>query len=325
MTNKTLKIDIKLDKLARKVAQANKNEVMQISQEKMNDKTIDEFIKKLEEKSHRDENGIEFWYARQLQEILEYVSWDKFQLPLKKAKNACQDSGIDVDCNFSHVGKIVETGVATKEINDYKLSRYACYLIAQNADTRKKIVAFAQTYFAVQTRRQEIDDLELNKLSENEKRIHLRHDIKKHNNILSSVAKGAGVVEPLDYAMFQNAGYKGLYDGKTKQDIAKHKGLSKKDDILDHMGSEELGANIFRITQTAAKIEREKIKGKQQANIAHFEVGKKIRQTIEEIGGTMPENLPVAENIKRLEQKQKKLAKSKLKNTIDNATKHKPQ
>jgi len=312
MTNKTLKIDIKLDKLARKVAQANKNEVMQISQEKMNDKTIDEFIKKLEEKSHRDENGIEFWYARQLQEILEYVSWDKFQLPLKK--NACQDSGIDVDCNFSHAGKIVETGVATKEINDYKLSRYACYLIAQNADTRKKIVAFAQTYFAVQTRRQEIDDLELNKLSENEKRIHLRHDIKKHNNILSSVAKGAGVVEPLDYAMFQNAGYKGLYDGKTKQD-----------DILDHMGSEELGANIFRITQTAAKIEREKIKGKQQANIAHFEVGKKIRQTIEEIGGTMPENLPVAENIKRLEQKQKKLAKSKLKNTIDNATKHKPQ
>jgi len=276
MTNKTLKIDIKLDKLAKKVAQANKNEVMQISPEKISDKTIDEFIKKLEEKSHRDENGIEFWYARQLQEILEYSQWRRFADVIEKAKVACEQVGQSINCHFADVGKIVETGVATKEINDYKLSRYACYLIAQNADTRKKIVAFAQTYFAVQTRRQEIDDLELNKLSENEKRIHLRHDIKKHNNILSSVAKGAGVVEPLDYAMFQNAGYKGLYAGKTKQDIAKHKGLSKKDDILDHMGSEELGANIFRITQTAAKIEREKIKGKQQANIAHFEVGKKI-------------------------------------------------
>ena len=138
MTNKTLKIDIKLDKLARKVAQANKNEVMQISQEKMNDKTIDEFIKKLEEKSHRDENGIEFWYARQLQEILEYVSWDKFQLPLKKAKNACQDSGIDVDYHFSRMGKMVEAGVATKEINDYKLSRYACYLQKKLAKSKIK-------------------------------------------------------------------------------------------------------------------------------------------------------------------------------------------
>jgi len=309
--NKTFKVDMEFDELVERVAQTDGKEVIQVSQDKMNDKTLDEFIKKLEEKSHRDEDGIEFWYARQLQEILEYGSWDKFQSPLKKAQIACQESGIDVDCNFSLVGKIVETGIATKEIDDYKLSRYACYLIAQNADARKKIVAFAQTYFAVQTRRQEIEDLELSRLGENEKRIHLRHDIRKHNSILSSVAKGAGVVEPLDYAMFQNAGYKGLYDGKTKQDIARHKGLSKKDDILDHMGSEELGANIFRITQTAAKIEREKIKGKQQANKTHFEVGQKIRQTIQEIGGTMPENLPVAENIKKVEQKQKKLEKSK--------------
>jgi len=309
--NKTFKVDMGLDELVERVAQTDGKEVIQVSQEKMNDKTLDEFIKKLEEKSHRDENGIEFWYARQLQEILEYSQWRRFEEVINKAKIACEQIEQPINSHFANVGKIVEAGISSKEIDDYKLSRYACYLIAQNADARKKIVAFAQTYFAVQTRRQEIEDLELSRLSENEKRIHLRHDIKKHNSILSSVAKGAGVIEPLDYAMFQNAGYKGLYDGKTRQDIARHKGLSKKDDILDHMGSEELGANIFRITQTAAKIEREKIKGKQQANKTHFEVGQKIRQTIQEIGGTMPENLPVAENIKKVEQKQKKLEKSK--------------
>jgi DNA-damage-inducible protein D len=310
--NDIIKVDMSFGELTERIAQTKQEEVVQIVKEEMNDKTLDEFIKRLEENINKDENEVEFWYARKLQEILEYSQWRRFEDVINRAKISCEQIGQPADSHFAKVGKIVEAGISSKEIEDFKLSRYACYLIAQNADARKKIVAFAQTYFAVQTRRQEIEDLELSRLGENEKRIHLRHDIRKHNSILSSVAKSAGVIEPLDYAMFQNAGYKGLYDGKTKQDIAKHKGLSKKDDILDHMGSEELGANIFRITQTAAKIEREKIKGKQQANKTHFEVGQKIRQTIQEIGGTMPENLPVAENIKKVEQKQKKLEKAKL-------------
>ena len=299
--NDIIKVDMSFEELTKRIAQTKQEEVIQISKESMNDKTLDEFIKRLEANINHDENGVEFWYARDLQKILEYGEWRSFENVIKKAQIACKTFEQPADCHFVDITKMVEGGVAPVPIQDFQLTRYACYLIAQNADARKKIVAFAQTYFAVQTRRQEIEDLELSRLGENEKRIHLRHDIRKHNSILSSVAKSAGVIEPLDYAMFQNAGYKGLYDGKTKQDIAKHKGLSKKDDILDHMGSEELGANIFRITQTAAKIEREKIKVKQQANKTHFEVGQKIRQTIQEIGGTMPENLPVAENIKKVE------------------------
>ena len=201
---------------------------------------------------------------------------------------------------------------SSRIVEDYNLTRYACYLIAQNADVKKKIVAFAQAYFSVQTRRQEIDDIKMQQMSENEKRIHLREDIKKHNSILSGVAKEAGVIEPLDYAIFNNEGYKGLYNGRTAKDIAKERNLPQ-NKILDYMGSEELGANIFRITQTAAKIKRDNIKDKHIANQAHYAVGKKVRQTIRELDGTMPEDLPIEKNINKVKSEQKKLAKKMLK------------
>jgi len=207
---------------------------------------------------------------------------------------------------------------AVRQMESVKLSRYACYLIVQNADPSKEVVALGQTYFAVQTRLQEIKQMdEYNRLSsEDEKRLFLRDEMAKHNIQLASAAKDAGVIEPIDYAIFQNHGYKGLYGGLDAKDIHKKKGLIKSQQILDHMGSTELAANLFRATQTEEKLRRENIQGKQKANQTHFEVGKKVRQTIKEIGGTMPENLPVADSIKVLERKSEK--SQLLKGRIDN-------
>lgn len=287
------------------------SDIINIQQEEIT--TLDEFIKKLEENAKKDENGVEYWSARDLQNVLEYSKWSNFENVINRAKTSCQTFGKPVNSHFADIGKVVDNGgVAPQIIKDYKLTRYACYLIAQNADAKKKIVAFAQAYFSVQTRRQEIDDIKMQQMSENEKRIQLREDIKKHNSILSGVAKEAGVIEPLDYAIFNNEGYKGLYDGRTAKDIAKERNLPQ-NKILDYMGNEELGANIFRITQTAAKIKRENIKDKHTANQAHYAVGKKVRQTIEEIGGTMPEDLPIEKNINKVKSDQKKLAKKMLK------------
>jgi len=203
---------------------------------------------------------------------------------------------------------------AIHQYPSYKLSRYACYLIVQNADPNKKIVALGQTYFAVQTRLQEIRQMEeYNQLStEDEKRLFLRNEMAKHNSQLAAVAKDAGVIEPIDYAIFQNHGYMGLYGGLDAKAIHAKKGLKKSQQILDHMGSTELAANLFRATQTEEKLKREQIKGKQKANQTHFEVGKKVRKTIQEIGGEMPENLPAADSIKKLEPK---VEKRKLKNS----------
>lgn len=269
---------------------------------------FDTFITRLEANINTDENGVEFWYARELQKILEYGEWRNFERIIDKAKTACEHTGKSVNDYFVDVNKIVETGVATKEIDDYKLTRYACYLIAQNADARKKIVAFAQTYFAVQTRRQEIEDGNIRNLSENERRIHLRLEIKEHNKSLASTAKSFGVIEPLDYASFQNAGYKGLYAGKTKSDIAKRKGIAKNDDILDHMGSVELAANWFRVTQTEEQLKKDNIHGKQNANNTHFEVGKRVRDTMV----NKPENLETPQkSIKQIEKENKKSLKPK--------------
>ena len=273
--------------------------------------TLDEFIKKLEANAKKDENGIEYWSARDLQKVLGYSKWSNFENVIDRAKTSCQTFGKPVNSHFADIGKLVDNGgVAPQIIKDYQLTRYACYLIAQNADAKKKIVAFAQAYFAVQTRRQEIEDLQLNQLTEDQRRLKLRDDIIGYNKALGKQAQQAGVN---NYGAFHNAGYKGLYNGETKADIARRKGLTQMDDILDYMNSEELAANMFRITQTTAKIQRERIKGEYNANQAHFEVGQKVRKAIEDIGGTMPENLPVAQNIKQIKKEQKKLEKDKLK------------
>ena len=259
-----------------------------------------------------NDNGVEYWLARDFQTILQYSSWDKFLNVVEKAKEACRNSGHNPADHFSHMVKMVSIGSgAQRETEDIKLSRYACYLIIQNADPAKEIVALGQTYFAVQTRRQELSD-EFGKFeSDEEKRLFLRQQMKEHNRYLASAAKEAGVVKSLDYAIFQDHGYKGLYGGLGQVDIHRRKGLKKGQKILDHMGSTELAANLFRATQTEDKLRRENIRGKDKANQAHFEVGKKVRQTIKELGGTMPESLPSAENIKKIASKNRKQIKNK--------------
>ncbi len=223
---------------------------------------------------------------------------------IDRAKEACLNSGQLVNDHFEDVLEMITLGkTAQREVESVKLSRYACYLIVQNADPGKEVVALGQTYFAVQTRLQEIRQMdEYNSLStEDERRLFLRNEMAKHNVQLASAAKDAGVIEPIDYAIFQNHGYMGLYGGLDAKGIHQRKGLKKSQQILDHMGSTELAANLFRATQTEEKLKRESIKGKQKANKTHFEVGKKVRQTINELGGEMPENLPVAESIKKIE------------------------
>jgi len=257
---------------------------------------------------HTNEIGQEFWSARELFKVLEYIKWDKFLKVIEKAKEACNNSGFEVLDHFPHVEKMVQIGSgALKDVGDLHLSRYACYLIVQNADPRKEIVALGQTYFAIQTRKQEIIEDEFNKIgNEVEKRLFLRKEMAEHNKKLADAAKDAGVIQPWEYAIFQNHGYMGLYNGLGAKEIHSKKGLKKNENILDHMGSTELAANLFRATQTEEKLKRDKVKGKENANKTHFEVGKKVRVTIEELGGTMPEDLPTAESIKKIEQKKDK-------------------
>jgi DNA-damage-inducible protein D len=251
-----------------------------------------------------DENGNEYWGARKLSKVLEYSEFRHFLPVVERAKEACNNSGHSVADHFEDYLEEIEHGKGAKQKYDsVKLSRYACYLIVQNADPSKEVVAQGQTYFAVQTRLQEIRQMEeYNRLaSEDEKRLFLRDEMKRHNIQLADAAKGAGVIEPLDYSIFQNHGYMGLYGGLDAKGIHKNKGLKKSQNILDHMGSTELAANLFRATQTEEKLRRDNIKGKQQANKTHFDIGEKVRKTIEDIGGTMPEDLPVADSIKKLE------------------------
>lgn len=257
---------------------------------------------------HENEYGEEFWCARELQLALEYKRWDKFSNVIEKAILACETSENTVSEHFSHVGKTspMPNG-GFKEIDDYELSRYACYLIVQNADPRKKIVALGQSYFAVKTRQQELIE-NFEDLTEDLKRLAIRNEMKAHNKSLAEAAGLAGVTEPRDFAIFQNKGYQGLYGGLNRKDIHARKGLKKSQDILDHMGSTELAANLFRATQTEEKLRKENIIGKNAANQTHYEVGKKVRQTITELGGTMPEDLPTpSKSIKQIEREQKRL------------------
>ena len=249
---------------------------------------------------HIDDDGNEYWYARELQRVLEYKRWDKFYNVIESAQVACSISNYNVLDHFSQVGKMVDIGSNTsRNIVDYKLSRYACYLIAQNGDSRKKVIALAQTYFAIQTRKQELLEKEYNNLTEDEKRIYQRNQARKGNYNLNKTAVNSGVK---DLARFHNAGYKGLYNGETADDIFKRKKLRYREDILDNMGSEELADNIFRIAQTDAKLKRDNVDNEYTANSVHFKVGKKVRNTIKELGGTMPEDLPTPDkSLKELE------------------------
>ena len=253
---------------------------------------------------HIDNEGNEFWYARELQEILGYKEWRKFKGVIKRAKTACNNSNITHSDHFVGIDKMVSIGSKTsRKVEDYKLSRYACYLIAQNGDSRKRVIALAQTYFAIQTRKQEITEKEYRYLTEDEKRIYRRRQVKNGNYNLNKTAVKSGVK---DLARFHNAGYKGLYNGETADDIFKRKKLRYREDILDNMGSEELADNIFRIAQTDAKLKRECVDNEYTANSVHYEVGKEIRDSIKRLGGTMPENLPTPKkSLKELERKSK--------------------
>ena len=263
--------------------------------------------KMFENIKHTGENGEEFWYARELQQILGYKEWRYFSAVIEKAQIACSGSNNNISSHFGVYTKIVKAGVSEKKVIDYKLSRYACYLIVQNANPKYETVSLGQTYFAVQTRKQELSEKEYHLLTEDEKRFYQRSLTKKGNYSLNKAAKNAGVK---NFDKFHNSGYKGLYNGETANDIARRKGLRYREDILDNMGSDELIANLFRISQTEQKLRKDKINGEKNANLVHYEVGAKIRNTIKELGGTMPEDLPTPKkSLKELEKEKSELKK----------------
>ena len=264
--------------------------------------------------------GAEYWSARDLAKILGYTQYNKFTNVIEKAKEACRNSGQSVENHFTHTSEMVEIGSgARRKFNTVLLSRYACYLIIQNSDPTKPIVALGQTYFTVQTRRQEIAD-ELALMSEDELRLLRRSQMNVYNTQLAAAAQQSGVIEPIDFAIFQDHGYRGLYGGLGAKEIHARKGLKKREQILDHMGSDELAANIFRASQTKQKLEREKIKGKDKANQTHLEVGKIVRKAIVEAGGTMPEDLPTPEkSIQQLQRdEQRRLEQQRQPSLFDN-------
>ena len=250
---------------------------------------------------HIDEFGNEYWEARELQKVLEYKEWRNFKKSIEKAIVSCKISIYKVSDHFVDLNKMVKTGDSYRKIKDYKLSRYACYLIVQNGDTKKEVIALGQTYFAVQTRKMELTELEYKELSEDEKRLYVRKQVSNGNYSLNRTAIKSGVK---NLAEFHNAGYRGLYNGESADDIAKRKGLRYREDILDNMGTLELGANLFRITQTEDKLKRENVDNEYTANSVHHEIGKKVRNAIKDMGGTMPEDLPTPDrSIKELRKK----------------------
>ena len=270
-----------------------------------------EEYKSFEEIKKIREDGTEYWNARELSKVLQYKKWENFSKVIDRAKLACKNSGRNIEDDFPEVRKIVEAGATQKKVIDYELSRYACYLIVQNGDPRKEVIALGQTYFAIQTRRQEVADY-FNQLDEDNKRLVIRGDIKQWNQMLLEVAHNSGVITNQEYAEFQNAGYMGLYGGLTVDDIHKRKNLKDNEKILDFMESTELIANLFRISQTEEKLKKDNVHSSSKATATHYEVGSKVRKAIEDIGGTMPEDLPRPEkSIKQIEKEQLKRLKDK--------------
>jgi DNA-damage-inducible protein D len=275
-----------------------------MNQDKMNLEPAKSTSNIFESLRRKNDKGGDFWSSRDMANVLGYSEYRNFEGVIKKAELACFNSAQDVKEHFVQYNEMLEVGNGgQREAKSVQLSRYACYLIIQNADPSKNVVAEGQTYFAVQTRRQELTDQ--GREHEDKLRVTLREEIRAHNKRLTGVAKNAGVESPLDFAIFQNHGYQGLYGGLTSDDIHRKKGLKKGQQILDHMGSTELAANFFRVTQAEEKLQRENIKGKENANRAHREVGAKVRKTIEEIGGTLPENFSTMDDVKKIGRRQK--------------------
>lgn len=267
--------------------------------------------KRFEDIKHTKEDGTEYWSARELGPALDYIKWENFSKVIKRAMIACENSGHRVDIDFPEVRKIVDAGATSKPVIDYELSRYACYLIVQNGDPRKEVIALGQTYFAIQTYRQEVAD-HFNQLDEDNRRLVIRGDIKQWNQMLVETAHNAGVITNEEFAIFQNAGYMGLYGGLDVDDIHKKKNLEVGQKILDYMGSTELIANLFRISQTEEKLRKDEVDNAKTATTVHYSVGKEVRTAIEKIGGTMPEDLPTPEkSIQQIEKEQMERLKAK--------------
>ncbi len=305
---KHFNLDMSFDEALGRYVQTDNDEVLAVQNEDMPEGTIDDLIDAFEACSQKTEDGVEFWYARDLQKLLDYSKWEKFEQVIGKAITACVESDQNSEGHFvevfPQVGKNPQGG---RPARDFMLSRYASYLIAQNGDARKRPVAFAQTYFAIQTRKQEVSEqrgVVAKPLSEDEKRVFIRNQLKEHNKYLASAAKGAGIVTPDQFAIFQSKGYQGLY-GKTVPEIRRYKGLVKSAQILDRMGSTELAANFFRVTQTEEKLRKENVRGVQAAYDTHYEVGRQVRDAMLKISGIAPEDLPAVESIKKAEKRLK--------------------
>jgi hypothetical protein len=305
-----VKYDFDFDEAMERLAQTQPNEVTEIVQAEASVDSIDELIAAFRDAAQKTDAGDEFWTSRELSKLLGYSDYRNFQTIIEKAKAACRTMRLEPENHFVDVTDMVEIGSGAKrERDNIHLDRYACYLIAQNGDSRKKQIGFAQNYFAIQTRRQELADehgVDFDTLSENQKRLYLRNQVVAENKRLMSAAKASGVRTGQDFGKFNNKGYQGLYGGRGKQEIQQYKRLPAKANILDHMGSTELAANLFRITQTEEKLRSKNIQGKEAACDAHYEVGVKVRQTMKELSGIMPEDLPVAEDVRKIAAQERK-------------------
>lgn len=268
----------------------------------MNELTSDSQGKSFEQLKQRNEHGAEFWSARDLQPLLGYSQWRRFEDAIQRAKISCRQSGNEPDYHFAGAGKMIEVGKGgQRDVPDYHLSRFACYLIAQNGDPRKAEIAYAQKYFAIQTRRQELSDA----LAADRERLEIRKQAAEEFKALSGAARQAGVQDRM-FGIFHDAGYKGMYGGLGRDAIKERKGIPAKENLMDRMETTELAANQFRMTQTRDKLARERVTDQQNAIRTHEEVGKEVRKAIERIGGTRPEDIPAAEHIKHVEKRIKR-------------------